>query len=336
MSDKNRQITLAARPKGMPKESDLKMIETDRPAPGDGDFLVRINYLSVDPYMRPLMAGGAHGERLKLGSVMPGGAAGRVIQSRNNRFKEGDVVVGDFGWQEYAISNGNDVECFDTSLAPMTTALGVLGMTGMTAYLGLLEIGRPKDGETVFVTAAAGAVGSTVAQIAKIHGCRVVGCAGSDEKVAYLLGDLRLDAAFNYKTTSDVPMKLKETCPFGIDVFFDNVGGPVSDAVFAQINTAARIVVCGQIDLYNATESPKGPRLLLTLLARRARAEGFQVFQFADRFPEARSKMIEWLRDGKLTHRETIYDGLESAPKAFIGLFTGANIGKTLVRIVEE
>ena len=333
----NRQIVLAARPEGLPKASDFRLIETDTPQPDEGQFLVRTDYLSVDPYMRgriseaksyaePVADRRGDGRR-------HGGHGGRVPASR---YRPGDVVVGYWGWQEYAVSDGQEVQRFDSSLAPMSTALGVLGMPGMTAYFGLLDIGQPKPGETVFVSGAAGAVGSLVGQIAKIKGCRVVGSAGSQAKVDHLLTELGFDAAFNYKDVKDYAAKLQEVCPQGIDVYFDNVGGPLTDAVFTQINRHARIVVCGQIDQYNATRPPRGPRLLWHLIVKRARAEGFLVFEFADRFREAQQQIAQWIKEGKVKYRETIVDGLENAPKAFIGLFHGENLGKQLVRVAQE
>jgi len=333
----NRQILLAARPEGLPKESDFRLVAGEVPSPVEGQFLVKINYLSVDPYMRGrIREGKSYAEPVEVGDVMVGGTVGTVVQSRHPHYQPGDVVVGYWGWQEYALSDGKDVHRFDTSLAPMSTALGVLGMPGMTAYFGLLEIGQPKSGQTVFVSAAAGAVGSVVGQIAKLKGCRVVGSAGSQQKVDYLTGELGFDAAFNYKEASDYVAKLQEVCPDGIDVYYDNVGGALTDAVFQHINVGARIVVCGQIDQYNATEPPQGPRLLWHLIVKRARAEGFLVFDFAQRFGEAQGQLAAWLREGKIKYRETVVDGLENAPRAFIGLFGGENLGKQLVRVAEQ
>lgn len=333
----NRQILLAARPEGLPKESDFRLVEGEVPSPGEGRFLVKVNYLSVDPYMRGrIREGKSYAEPVQVGDVMVGGTVGTVVQSRHSDYQPGDIVVGYWGWQEHALSDGKDVHRFDTSLAPMSTALGVLGMPGMTAYFGLLEIGQPKSGQTVFVSAAAGAVGSVVGQIAKLKGCRVVGSAGSRQKVDYLTSELGFDAAFNYKEASDYVAKLQEVCPDGIDVYYDNVGGPLTDAVFQHINVGARIVVCGQIDQYNATEPPQGPRLLWHLIVKRARAEGFLVFDFAQRYGEAQGQIAAWLREGKIKYQESVVDGLENAPRAFIGLFGGENLGKQLVRVAEQ
>ncbi|MGA2033563.1 MAG: NADP-dependent oxidoreductase, partial [Thermoguttaceae bacterium] len=316
----NRQIVLAARPEGLPKPSDFRLVETPLGEPAEGQFLVKTNYLSVDPYMRGRISEAkSYAEPVQIGQVMVGGTVGTVLQSRHADFPPGEVVVGYWGWQEYAISDGQGLERFDTPLAPMSTALGVLGMPGMTAYFGLLEIGKPRPGETVFVSAAAGAVGSLVGQIAKIQGCRVAGSAGSPRKVDYLTGELGFDAAFNYKELKDYAAKLREVCPGGIDVYFDNVGGPLSDAVFTQINVGARIVVCGQIDQYNATRPPRGPRVLWHLIVKQARAEGFLVFQFGSRFREGQQQMAQWIKEGKLKYQETIVDGLEHAPEAILG-----------------
>jgi NADPH-dependent curcumin reductase CurA len=336
MATMNRQFILAARPEGLPKESDFRLVETPLPGPGEGQVLVRTDYLSVDPYMRGRISEAkSYAEPVALGQVMVGGTVGTVLESRHADYRSGDTVVGYWGWQEYAVVGGQEVERFDTTLGPRSTALGVLGMPGMTAYFGLLEIGRPRAGETVLVSAAAGAVGSLVGQIAKIQGCRVVGTAGSQAKIDDLVGQLGFDAAFNYKETKDYTTKIQEVCPRGVDVYFDNVGGPLSDAVFTQINPHARIVVCGQIDLYNATRPPRGPRILWHLIVKRARAEGFLVFDFAARFAEGRARVAQWIREGKIKYRETIVEGLENAPRAFLGLFQGENVGKALVRVGE-
>ena len=337
MATMNRQIVLAARPEGLPEPSDFRLVETPMCEPAEGQFLVKTNYLSVDPYMRGRISEAkSYADPVQIDQVMVGGTVGTVVESRHPGYRPGDVVVGYWGWQEYAISDGQGLERFDTALAPMPTALGVLGMPGMTAYFGLLEIGAPKAGETVFVSGAAGAVGSLVGQIAKIKGCRVIGSAGSQQKVDYLTGELGFDGAFNYKEVKDYAAKLQEVCPNGIDVCFDNVGGPLTDAVFTQINVGARIVICGQIDQYNATRPPRGPRLLWHLIVKQARAEGFLVFQFAGRFREGQQQVAHWIKEGKVKYRETIVDGLEHAPEAFIGLFHGENVGKQLVRVAEE
>lgn len=334
----NRQITLAARPVGFPKDSDFKLVESPMPAPKDGEVLVRVIYMSVDPYMRGRMNDAAsYAAPVQLGEVMGGGGVGKVISSNNPSFREGEIVEGFFGWQEYAVSNGEGVRKIDPGLAPISTALGVLGMPGLTAYFGLLDICNPQLGETVVVSGAAGAVGSLVGQIALIRGCRAVGIAGADDKVAYLTDELGFDAAFNYKTVTDYFHKLKELCPKGIDAYFDNVGGAITDAVFRLINTRARISICGQISQYNLEQPEMGPRIILvSLLVKQARAEGFLVFQFANRYPEGLKQMAEWLKQGKLKYREDIAHGIENAPSAFMAMLKGKNTGKQLVKISDE
>ena len=245
----------------------------------------------------------------------------------------GDIVQGEFGWQEYPLSNGKGLRKIDPSIAPISTSLGVLGMPGLTAYFGLLDIGQPKAGETVVVSGAAGAVGSIVGQIAKIKGCRVVGIAGTDDKVDYVSTSLGFDGAFNYKTTKNYVEKLKELCPDGIDVYFDNVGGDVTDAVIPLLNVKARMSICGQISQYNLEKPEVGPRWLWALIVKQARAEGFLVFQFADKFQQAAVEMAGWIKQGKLKYQEDIVEGFENLPQAFIGMLTGDNTGKRLVKV---
>ena len=337
MSPVNKQITLASRPSGMPKESDFKLVVSPVQEPREHEFLIRVVYLSVDPYMRGRMRDmKSYAPPVQIGEVMGAGAVGKVVASQNPQFQAGDFVEGFFGWQEYAISNGSGVRKLDAKVAPVSTALGVLGMPGLTAYFGMLEIGKPRAGETVVVSGAAGAVGSIAGQIAKLKGCRVVGIAGSDQKVAWLRGELGFDAAFNYKTTADYVTTLQQLCPAGIDVYFDNVGGAITDAAFRLLNTGARIALCGQIAQYNAEEPETGPRLLWHLIVKQARAEGFLVFQFASRYAEGLKPMAEWLQAGKLKYREQFVDGIENAPRAFIGMLRGENTGKQLVRVGNE
>jgi NADPH:quinone reductase len=338
MSTMNRQILLAARPVGFPKDSDFNLVESPVPTPGDGQILVRSIYLSVDPYMRGRMNDvKSYAPPVQIGQVMGGGAVGKVVRSNNPQFKEGDIVEGmTFGWQDYALSNGQGVRKIDPGLAPISTALGVLGMTGLTAYFGLLAITNPQPGETVVVSGAAGAVGSMVGQIAKIKGCRAIGIAGADDKISHLLDELGFDGAFNYKTVSNYHEKLRELCPNGIDIYFDNVGGAITDAVFRLINTRARISVCGQISQYNLEKPEMGPRIILTmLLVRQAKAEGFLVSQFADRYPEGLRQMAQWLKEGKLKYKEDIDHGLENTPRAFIAMLKGRNVGKQLVKVAD-
>ncbi|MFN7931925.1 MAG: NADP-dependent oxidoreductase [Bryobacteraceae bacterium] len=330
----NRQILLAARPIGFPKETDFRLQEAPIPEPGEGQFLVGVRWLSVDPYMRGRMnEERSYADSVKLGDVMVGGAAGRVLKSRHAGFAEGDYVMGMFGWQEYALSDGKGVRKLDPAVAPVSASLGVLGMPGLTAYFGLLTVGEAKAGETVVVSGAAGAVGSYVGQIAKIHGCRVVGIAGSEDKVRWLKDDLGFDAVLNYKTTSDYRGALKELCPNGIDVYFENVGGPISDAAFMLLNPRARVPVCGQVSLYSAEKPEMGPRLLMQILVKQVKVEGFLVFQFASRYEEGLTKLTEWVRSGQLKYKETVTDGIENAPQAFLSMLRGGNTGKQLVRI---
>ncbi len=337
MSTMNRQILLAARPVGFPKDADFKLAESPVPAPGDGQILVRSIYLSVDPYMRGRMNDvKSYAPPVQIGGVMGGGAVGKVVESNNPAFKDGDIVEGMFGWQDYAVSNGQGVRKIDSSLAPISTALGVLGMPGLTAYFGLLEIGDPQAGETVVVSGAAGAVGSLVGQIAKIKGCRAVGIAGADDKISYLTGELGFDGAFNYKTESNYSEKLKTLCPKGVDVYFDNVGGEITDGVLRLINTKARISICGQISQYNLEKPELAPRMILSvLLVKQARAEGFLVFQFLERYPEGLRQMAQWIQEGKLKYKEDIEEGIENTPRAFMAMLRGQNVGKQLVKVSE-
>jgi hypothetical protein len=330
----NRQITLAARPSGLPKETDFQLVESPVPHPGAGEVLVRTLILSVDPYMRGRMNGAAsYARAVQPGEVMVGGVVGRVEESNDPRLSQGDIVEGMLGWQDYAVSSAKALRKLDPNVAPISTALGVLGMPGLTAYFGLLDICKPQPGETVVVSGAAGAVGSLVGQIARIKRCRAVGIAGTNVKVRYLTSELGFDAAFNYKDTSDYYAKLKELCPNGIDVYFDNVGGEISDAAMRLINTRARVAVCGQISQYNAQQPEMGPRWMGQLIAKQAKVEGFLVFQFADRYEEGLRQLSTWLREKKIKYHEEVAEGLENAPKAFIGMMQGSNIGKQLVKV---
>lgn len=330
----NRKFTLAARPVGMPKESDFKLVETPVPTPNAGEMVVKALYISVDPYMRGRMNDAkSYAAPVEIGGVMVGGVVGQVIESNNAKFKVGDIVQGEFGWQEYALSNGQGVRKVDPSLAPISTAIGILGMPGLTAYFGLLDIGQPKAGETVVISGAAGAVGMAVGQIAKIKGCRVVGIAGTDEKVKYLIDELGFDGAFNYKTAKNYVEELKKLCPNGIDVYFDNVGGAVTDAVIPLLNVKARLSICGQISQYNIEKPEMGPRWLWALIVKQARVEGFLVFQFFEKFGPAVAEMAGWIKEGKLKYREDIVDGFDKLPRAFIGMLEGDNTGKRLVKV---
>jgi NADPH-dependent curcumin reductase CurA len=331
----NRRITLAARPGGYPQETNFRLTEAPVPRPERGEVLVRTLWLSLDPYQRGRMSTAkSYAPPVEVGEVMIGGIVGRVVESRNQRFTVGDIVEGWLGRQDYALSDGHDIRKVDPTLAPISTALGVLGMPGMTAYFGLLEIGQPKPGDTVVVSAASGAVGAVVGQIAKLTGCRVVGTAGSPDKVAYITGELGYDAGIDYKS-EDVDAALARACPNGVDVYFDNVGGAVTDAVFRHLADRARIVICGQISQYNLAEPELGPRNLRFLLVHQARVEGFLVFRFASRYGEAIPRLAGWIAEGKLKYREDVVEGLENAPSAFVKLMRGENFGKLLVKVAE-
>ncbi len=336
MAAVNRQITLAARPVGFPKVSDFQLVYSPVPSPVAGDVLVRSVYLSLDPYMRGRMNDAeSYARPVAIGEVMTGGAVGFVVESRDPAFRSGDAVEGMLGWQEYAVAQARDLRKVDPVLAPISTALGVLGMPGLTAYFGMLEIGDPKPGETVVVSGAAGAVGMLAGQIAKIEGCRVVGVAGSDAKVAWLCDELGFDAAFNYNTAEGCERALEDLCPAGIDVYFDNVGGVVTDAVVQLINVKARIAVCGQISQYNLETAEAGPRWLHQLIVKQAKVQGFLISAYAERFPEGRAQLAAWLAQGKLKYREHVAQGIEAAPQAFIGMLQGKNQGKQLVQLSE-
>jgi hypothetical protein len=318
----------------MPKESDFALVEAPMPAPGDGQVLVKTHYLSVDPYMRGRITGiRSYADPVNIGDVMIGGAVGQVVESHHAGFATGDFVLGNWGWREYAAVEGQTLHKLNPNLAPISTALGVLGMPGMTAYFGFLEICKPQVGEVVLVSGAAGAVGSLVGQIAKIKGCRVVGIAGTEEKVHWLVNDLRCDAAFNYKICSDFGAKLKEICPSGIDCYFDNVGGAITDAVFPLLNVFGRVSVCGQISMYNLEKPEPGPRLLPYTLVKQLKVEGFIVTRWQSRWGEGIAQMAQWLKEGKIHYREDIVEGFGNTVKAFIGMMQGENTGKMLVKV---
>jgi len=269
----------------------------------------------------------------QLNEVLTGGIVGEVVESKSNNFVKGNFVVGNLGWQDYSIANEKEVRKIEPEIAPVSTALGVLGMPGLTAYFGLLDIGQPKQGETVVVSGAAGAVGTIVGQIAKIHGCRVVGIAGSDKKTNYLIDELGFDAAINYRTAPNLRKALKEACPAGVDIYFDNVGGDISDSVISLINKFARIPLCGQISLYNDEQVSMGPRLQPRLLTFSASMQGFIVHNYENRFDEGICQLANWLKEKKLKYAENVVEGLENAPTAFIGLFAGDNLGKQIVKV---
>lgn len=333
----NRRITLASRPVGLPTEADFELRQEPRPEPAEGEVLVRSLFLSLDPYMRGRMSDlPSYADPVRIGETMVGEAVGTVVQSRNPAWPQGQHVAGLLGWQEYAISDGSDLRPAFTAGAPLSTALHVLGMAGLTAWIGLLEVCKARSGDTVVVSAAAGSVGSIVGQIARIQGCRVIGIAGTDDKVDFITRELGFDGGFNYKKTPHITRALGELCPDGVDVYFDNVGGPITDAVFPVLNIGARIGICGQISQYNLEKPELGPRLLTQLIIKRARIEGFLVMDHLHRYPEMLADVSTWLASGQLQYREHIAEGLESAPAAFIGMLEGANTGKQLVRLSAE
>ena len=329
----NHQWRLAARPEGLIKESDFTWTESAVPELQDGQFLVRNLYLSLDPTMRGWASRDTYLPAVPIGDVMRGGTIGVIEESRNANFKVDDHVSGLLGWQEYAITDGKGVNTLPNLPGiPLTAHFGLFGHIGMTAYFGLLDIGQPKPGETLVVSAAAGAVGSLVGQIGKIKGCRVVGIAGADDKCKWLVDELGFDAAINYKT-ENVAAALKKHCPNGIDIDFENVGGEIMDAVLAQINFRARIALCGLISSYNATEPVPGPYNFANILVQRARVEGFIVMDYAPRAMECMTEMGKWLMEGKIKYRIDEVDGLKHAPLALNKLFEGTNIGKLVVKI---
>jgi hypothetical protein len=338
---RNRQITLASRPVGAPTVADFALIETPLPEPVDGELLLRNLYLSLDPYMRGRMSDAeSYAAPMAVGDVMVGSTVARVVASKHPDWRAGDLVLAYAGWQDYALSDGSGLARLDPAMAHPSLALGVLGMPGFTAYMGLLDIGQPQPGETVVVAAASGAVGSVVGQIARLKGCHVVGVAGGAEKCRYVVDELGFHACADHRA-EDFPQQLEVACRQGIDVYFENVGGAVFDAVLPLLNPRARIPLCGLIAQYNDTALPPGPDrlglLARTLLTRRIRMQGFIIFDdYGPRFGEFLAPMSEWVRQGKIRYREDIVDGLENAPQAFIGMLQGRNFGKLVVRLAED
>ena len=332
----NREVRLAARPVGFPKESDFQLAETEVPDPIEGQVLVRNLLMSVDPYMRGRMNDvKSYVPPFELGQPLQGGAIGRVERSQHPGFRVGDYVQSSLGWREYFLSDGRGLAKVEPVAGSLSAHLGVLGGTGLTAYVGLLDIGQPRAGETVFVSAAAGAVGSVVGQIAKLKGCRVIGSAGSDAKVTFLRDELGFDAAFNYKTTGP-EVALTQTCPDGIDVYFENVGGDHLQAALNHMNPFGRIPVCGMISVYNNALPAPGPNNLSAIVRQRLFVKGFIISDHLDRRPAFVADMSEWLATGKVKSRETIVERIECAPAAFIGLLEGENLGKMLVRLAPD
>lgn len=331
----NRQFRLAARPAGLPKRSDWNLTQEPVRDPGPGEVLVKVLYLSLDPAMRGWMnEGRSYIEPVNIGDVMRAYGAGQVVASQNPAFSVGDHVTGAFGVQEYAFSDGKGLNKVDPKLLPLPVYLSALGVTGLTAYFGLLEVGQAKAGDTVVISGAAGATGMVAGQIAKIKGCRAVGIAGGPQKCAYLTKELSFDAAIDYKS-EDVSKALQRHCPDGVNVYFDNVGGDILDAVLAQLARGARVVLCGAISQYNATTGIKGPSNYLSLLINSARMEGFIVFNYASRYGEAAREMAGWMAAGKLKSREDIVQGFETFPDTFLRLFRGENFGKLMLKLAD-
>jgi NADPH-dependent curcumin reductase len=328
----NRQIVLKSRPEAMPGLDNFALVETPVPEPGEGDVLIRTLWLSLDPYMRGRMsAAKSYAKSVEVGAPMVGGTVGEIVASKNPKFAVGDVMLGSGGWQDYVLSNGIGLRKLHPAGAPVTTALGVLGMPGMTAYFGLLEIGQPKAGETVMVAAASGAVGSVVGQIAKIRGCRAVGIAGGADKCRFVVDTLGFDACVDHRAP-DFREALAAACPKGVDVYFENVGGAVQETVWPLLNDFARVPVCGLIAQSSLATPMPGPDMF-TVLRKRLMLRGFIVTDFAARQADFLRDAGEWVREGRLKYREDIVDGLENAPSAFLGLLLGKNFGKLLVRV---
>ena len=331
----NRQWLLAARPKGMVKPSDFSLREVPVTPPGDGEVLVRNLYLAFEPAMRGWMEDRAgYIPPVPLGDVMRGMSVGQVIESNHPEYKPGDFVSGMLGWQEYATAGRGAMVSRIPTGATLTQPLSVFGITGITAYFGLLDVGRPQPGETVVVSGAAGATGSVAGQIAKLKGCRVVGIAGGASKCRWLTEQAHFDGAIDYRS-EDVGKRLRALCPDGVDVFFDNVGGATLDAVLEQIRLRARIVLCGAISGYNAEERPPGPRNYVNLVMQRGRMEGFIVIDYLPRFAEGAAQLAQWVMAGKIAHAEDVQHGLENAPKTFLRLFEGKNLGKQLLKLAD-
>lgn len=327
-------ILLQKRPAGKPVLTDFEFKNESVAQPGKNELLLKTQYVSVDPYLRGRMSDAkSYVPPFKVGDPIQSGIVAEVTESNHPDFKEGDFVSGNLDWKEIQVSDGKGLTVIDKEAASPSAYLGILGMTGLTAYLGLTEIGKPQKGETLVVSGAAGAVGSVVGQIGKILGCKVIGIAGSEKKIALLKDKFGFDEAINYKTTEDMQQAIKDAAPDGVDIYFDNVGGEISDAVLANINKFGRVPVCGAISLYNNTEVSVGPRVQPILVKNSALMQGFIVSNFADKFPEAIKTLTTWLKEGKLNYTETIVEGFDEIPQAFIDLFEGKNEGKMIVKV---
>ena len=333
----NKQIRLASRPSGWVTNDNFKLTEGDIPAPGDGEFLVRNICMSVDPYMRGRMNDAkSYVPPFQIGEVLQAGVVGQVVTSNNAEFKEGDYVNGMLGWENYSLSNGEGMRKIANTDVPLSWYLGLLGMPGMTAWVGLTEIAKMKEGESVFISAASGAVGSVAGQIAKIHGCHVAGCASSDEKVELLKSDFGYDDAFNYRSSDSLVKSIAQASGGGIDVNFENVGGEIFEAALWNMKEFGRIALCGMISNYNDEEMQPGPRGMMMIIGRRLTIRGFIVSDHPQACQEFVGKAAQWVADGKLNYRETIAEGVENAPNAFIDMLNGKNVGKQIVRLSDD
>jgi len=332
----NRRWVLASRPEGKPSAANFRLEEQELRDPGEHEVLVKGLYISVDPGMRSRLSGDSYAQALGIGETIEGAMIGTVKASNNDRFKTGDLVMGGFGWQEYALSNGRGLAKLDAAIfqppLTVTAAIGVLGIPGLTAYFGLLDMAKPKEGETVLISSAAGPVGATAGQIAKMKGCTVVGIAGSRNKCDYVTKELGFDRCFNYKEEADLVAAIKQACPKGVDIYFDNVGGEMLDAAIANTNERARLIISGAVAEYNQPE-PRGIRNTTRFITHRLRMEGLVVFDYFKQFPQAQAEMAGWIKSGKLKYTEDISEGIETTPEAFIGLFEGENHGRRLIKL---
>ena len=329
----NIKVLLASRPIGYPTEKDFTIVESEIPTVKEGQLLVKTDWLSLDPYMRGRMNNvKSYAPSVEIGDVMVGGAVGTIVESRTPLFSVGEIIEGSFGWQSYAVLDGVGLRKVNPALGPIQSSIGILGMPGLTAYFGFLDVCEPKPGDTVVVSAASGAVGQVVGQIAKIMGCRVIGTSGTDEKVRFIVDELGFDLGINYKK-ENMGIWLDSACPDGIDIYFDNVGGFVTDEVIKRINTGARIAICGQVSQYNVTEPELGPRNLFHLTKSQAKMEGFLIYSYEGRYEEGLYRLSNWIKEGKLKYKEDIVEGIRNAPQTFIGMLNGKNLGKTLIKL---
>ncbi len=327
--NENRQWVLNSRPDGMPTEADFELVDSPMPSPEYGQILIKSLWNSMDPYMRGRITSSP------IGGVIESEAVGRVMESRLDGINAGDIVRGRIGWQEYGLLDVTSAHLVNPDYGPISTSIGVLGMPGLTAYFGLLDVCEPKPGDTVVVSSASGAVGAVVGQIAKIGGCRVIGIAGSDEKVSYVVDELGFDAGINYKA-ENVSEALGLVAPDGVDCYFDNVGGPITEAVMEHLAMYSRTVICGRISEYNESEPSMGPRILRYLHSTRSRIQGFTVNQYPAQFEDGRAQLARWVKSGEIKYKEDIIEGFENCPRAFIGQLGGANFGKLLIKVSDE